>query len=81
MSDEKESEMLLLLKELVNKVKMLEQAVYDKDNLLMKSGYVVVDTPIPAISVAGEVNVETDNIAKMEWEQINELVSRIEGGY
>ena len=80
MSEEK-NEMLLLMKELVAKIKALEETVYNQDNLLMKSGYVVVDTPIPAISVAGEVNVETDNIAKMEWEQINELVSRIEGGY
>ena len=80
MSDEKENEMLLLLKELVSKVKQLEQAVYDKDNLLMKSGYVVVDTPVPTISVGGD-NVETDRIAKMEWDQINEMVNRIEGGY
>ena len=80
MSDEKENEMLLLLKELVSKVKQLEQAVYDKDNLLMKSGYVVVDTPVPVISVGGD-NVETDRIAKMEWDQINEMVNRIEGGY
>ena len=80
MSDEKENEMLLLLKELVSKVKQLEQAVYDKDNLLMKSGYVVVDTPAPVISVGGD-NIETDRIAKMEWEQINEMVNRIEGGY
>ena len=81
MSEENESEMLLLLKELVSKVKQLEQAVYDKDNLLMKSGYVVVYTPVPVISVGGGVDIETDNIVKMEWEQINEMVSRIEGGY
>ena len=77
---ENENEMLLILKELVSKVKQLEQAVYDKDNLLMKSGYVVVDTPVPVISVGGD-NVETDRIAKMEWDQINEMVNRIEGGY
>tara|TARA_R100000152_G_C6750365_1_gene173995 strand:- start:402 stop:644 length:243 start_codon:yes stop_codon:yes gene_type:complete len=80
MSEENESEMMLLMKELVNKVKQLEKAVYDKDNLLMKSGYVVVDSPTPRIS-GGDINVETDKIAKMEWEQINEMVSRIEGGY
>jgi hypothetical protein len=77
---EEDSEMMLLLKELVNKVKQLEQAVYDKDNLLMKSGYVVVNSPTPSVS-GGEINVETDKIAKMEWEQINDMVSRIEGGY
>ena len=78
---EQDSEMLMLLKELVNKINKLEQTVYNKDNLLMKSGYVVADTPPPVISVSNETNVETDKIAKMEWEQINEMVSRIEGGY
>ncbi len=78
---EQDSEMLMLLKELVNKINKLEQTVYNKDNLLMKSGYVVADTPTPVISVSNETNVETDKIAKMEWEQINEMVSRIEGGY
>ena len=42
-----ENEMILLMKELVEKVKNLEDAVYHKDNLLMKSGYVVEDTPPP----------------------------------
>ena len=75
-----QSELLLLLKELVNKVENLEKAVYDKDNLLMKSGLVVVNTPTPSMSV-GESAIESDNIAKMEWTDINEMVSRIEGGY
>ena len=75
-----QSELLLLLKELVNKVENLEKAVYDKDNLLMKSGLVVVNTPTPSMSV-GESAIESDNIAKMEWNDINEMVSRIEGGY
>ena len=78
---EQDSEMLMLLKELVNKINKLEQTVYNKDNLLMKSGYVVADSPTPVISVSNETNVETDKIAKMEWEQINEMGSRIEGGY
>ena len=75
-----QSELLLLLKELVNKVENLEKAVYDKDNLLMKSGLVVVNTPTPSMSV-GESAIESDNVAKMEWNDINEMVSRIEGGY
>ena len=74
-----QSELLLLLKELVNKVENLEKAVYDKDNLLMKSGLVVVNTPTPSMSV-GESAIESDNVAKMEWNDINEMVSRIEGG-
>ena len=76
---EEENEMLLLLKELVNKVKQLEQAVYDKDNLLMKSGYVVVETPSPGMNVTQDI--ESDKIAKMDWSEISEMVTRIEGGY
>tara|TARA_B100000287_G_scaffold417513_1_gene453384 strand:+ start:326 stop:571 length:246 start_codon:yes stop_codon:yes gene_type:complete len=75
---EEQNEMLLLMKELVEKVKNLESAVFNDDNLLMKSGYVVTATPAPAIQVSE--NVADDNIAKMEWKEINEMVSRIEGG-
>ena len=71
MSEENtENEMLLLLKTLVNKVNELEKAVYDKDNLLMKSGYVVVETPSPIISVS-ETGTDVDAIAKMDWDDID----------
>ena len=78
MSEEK-SEILMLLKALVEKVNKLEETVYNDDNMLMKSGFVVVDTPTPnmAVSDTGEV----DNIAKMEWQEIGELVSKMESGY
>ena len=77
---ENETEMLLLLKQLVSKVNALEQAVYDKDNLLMKSGFVTVNTPVPTIS--GEVaGMDTDEIAKMDWKDINDMMTRMEGGY
>ena len=49
MSDEN-NEMLLLLKELVGKVKSLEEVVYQKDNLLMKIGLVLVDSPRPSMN-------------------------------
>jgi hypothetical protein len=74
-----ENEMLLLLKELVDKVKQLESAVYNDDNLLMKSGYVVAATPTPVIAVSD--NVADDKIAKMDWTEINAMVSKIEGGF
>jgi hypothetical protein len=74
-----ESEMMLLMKELVTKVKQLEKAVYDKDNLLMKSGYVVVNTPTP--STTSGVEMADDKIAKMEWDEINKMVARIEGAF
>ena len=78
MSDE--SEMLMLLKTLVNEVNELERAVYDKDNLLMKSGYVVVDTPTPVMS-AGDTATDVDAIAKMDWDEIGAMMSKLEGGY
>jgi len=71
--------MLLLMKELVEKVKKLESAVYNDDNLLMKSGYVVAATPTPVISVSEDV--ADDKIAKMDWNEINDMVSKIEGGF
>ena len=66
-------EILLLLKELVSKVKTLEDAVYNKDNILMKSGFVVVDTPTPAIRNEHTVN----DISKMDWSQIHETVNKM----
>tara|TARA_R100001463_G_scaffold36970_5_gene79526 strand:+ start:1665 stop:1898 length:234 start_codon:yes stop_codon:yes gene_type:complete len=77
MSDEK-NEMLLLLKELVGKVKSLEEVVYQKDNLLMKSGLVVVDSPRPAISNE-QSGMSGDTIAKMDWSEINQIIETIEG--
>jgi len=78
MSDE--NEMLMLLKTLVNKVNELEKAVYDKDNLLIKSGYVVVDTPTPVIS-AENSGTDVDAIAKMDWADISKMMNKLEGGY
>jgi|TARA_R100000084_G_scaffold107145_2_gene66564 hypothetical protein len=76
---EESTEMLMLLKALVEKINRLESAVFNDDNLLMKSGYVVATTPTPIISASNDGDV--DNIAKMEWSEINDLVSKIEGGY
>ena len=77
MSDEN-NEMLLLLKELVGKVKSLEEVVYQKDNLLMKSGLVVVDSPRPAIDHE-QSGISGDTIAKMDWSEINQIIETIEG--
>ena len=71
-----DNEMMLLLKELVNKVKNLEDAVYNKDNLLMKSGMVVVDTPTPAMAQGGELPTG-DTIAKKDWDDIHTMVERM----
>lgn len=79
MSDESaDNEMLLLLKELVNKVSKLEKTVYNDDNILMKSGLVVTNTPTPTM---GSGTTSVDDIAKMDWKDINEMVAKLEGGY
>jgi len=75
MSTEQDNEMILLLKELVTKVKTLEEAVYNKDNLLMKSGYVVVESPTPSMTV--DNTVTGDTIAKMDWSDIHKIVDNI----
>lgn len=71
------NEMLMLLKELVSKVKHLEEAVYHKDNLLMKSGLVVVNSPSPRMD---SNNIPMDNTIRknMDWEDIHELVTTME---
>ena len=77
---EENNEMLMLLKTLVDKVNKLENAVYDKDNILMKSGF-VVNTPTPSIDNSNASGSEVDRIAKMDWEDIGKMVSKLEGGY
>ena len=73
-----DNEMLMLLKELVSKVKHLEEAVYHKDNLLMKSGLVVVDSPSPRMENTN-IPMGGNTIKKsMDWETIHELVTTME---
>ena len=72
-----ENEILLLMKELVDKVKALEDTVYRQDNLLMKSGFVVSTSPKPAM-VNGAAP-SSDVISKMDWDDIHKIVERIEG--
>jgi len=74
---EEQNEMLVLLKELVDKVKNLEQAVYNKDNLLMKSGFVVADSPTPSMGSNDDMP-SGDVIAKMDWEDIHKIVETME---
>jgi len=73
-----DEQLTLLLKELVERVKGLETAVYDKDNVLMKSGLVKVEGNAPSIKTAGRIP-SADTIAKMDWSEIDELVVRLSG--
>ena len=45
-------ELLTIIKALTSKIEELEKTVYSQDNLLMKSGYVVAETPTPVIDLS-----------------------------
>ena len=75
---EENNEMVDLLTELVGRIKKIENTVYDNDNILVKSGIVTVDSPTPAIRTHSDVP-DSDTIAKMSWDEINDLVARLGG--
>ena len=78
MTEEKD-ETLEVLKLLVSKIQKLEETVYDNENVLMKSGFVVTNSPTPTMNNSAGVLPDSDQIAKMSWDEINKLVSRMEG--
>jgi len=71
-------DLLEIIKALTDKIERLEKAVYNDDNLLMKSGFVVANTPTPHISNSAPMSPAGD-IAKMEWSDIHELVKKAGG--
>ena len=75
---EENNEMIDLLKELVGRIKKIENTVYNNDNILMKSGIVTIDSPVPAMGKKSDVP-DSDTIAKMSWDEINDLVDRVGG--
>ena len=75
---EENNEMMNLLKELVSRVKEIERTVYNNDNILMKSGMDTSNTPVPAMGKRSDVP-DSDTIAKMSWDDINDLVDRLGG--
>ena len=76
---EERDETLEILKLLVSKIQKLEETVYDKENILMKSGFVVASTPTPTMDNGAAVMPDANQIAKMSWDDINKLVARMEG--
>ena len=75
---EENNEMIDLLKELVGRIKKIENTVYNNDSILMKSGIVTVNSPVPSMKSHSDVP-DSDTIAKMSWDEINDLVSRLGG--
>ena len=70
-------DVLEILKALTAKIELLERAVYNDENLLMKSGFVVVDSPTPSMNVQKSSGVP--DVASMEWEEIHNVVKRLAG--
>ena len=70
---ETEEEMLGVLKALVERIQSLEKTVYHQDNLLMKSGFVVAQSPTP--SMTNSVIPTGDTIHKMSWDDIERFVN------
>ena len=78
---EESGELFILLKELVNRLQKLEEVMYNSDNMLMKSGFVKVETPRPDMQAAATTDGlrDTTAIAKMSWDDLNSFVTRLEG--
>ena len=73
------ADMLEIVKALSAKVEALEKTLYAKDNLLMKAGLVVTNSPTPAMSnsIGGTGNVPTD-VSNMDWSDIHKMVATME---
>tara|TARA_R110002167_G_scaffold31569_2_gene103539 strand:- start:1907 stop:2146 length:240 start_codon:yes stop_codon:yes gene_type:complete len=70
-------ELLAIIKALTDKVEDLERTVYNKENLLMKSGFVLSNTPTPAM--VGVVGTDsTTDVSNMEWSDIHKMVKDLE---
>tara|TARA_R110002012_G_scaffold245795_1_gene420806 strand:+ start:656 stop:895 length:240 start_codon:yes stop_codon:yes gene_type:complete len=74
--EEVKDETLEILKLLVEKISKLEETVFNDDNVLMKSGYVMVESPKPKMNTAG-VLPDSNTISKMSWDEINSMMERL----
>jgi len=71
------ADLLAIVKALADKVESLERTLYAKDSLLMKAGYVVVDSPTPSMN-RGRINSGVGDITKMEWSDIHKMMERFD---
>ena len=68
-----------LLNTLSAKIESLEKAVYNDDNLLMKSGFVVVDTPTPKMNNTIGAGSPLKDVGNMDWKDIHKMVEKVGG--
>ena len=74
-------ELLTIIKALATKVEELERTVYSKDSILRKAGFVVSNSPTPAIdnSIGGVSSLPTTDVSNMDWSEIHKMVENVEG--
>lgn len=70
-------ELLTIIKALTSKIEELERTVYSQDNLLMKSGYVVAETPTPVID--NVIGSSVADVSSMDWSDIHKMVESAGG--
>jgi len=72
-------ELLAILKALTEKIENLERTVYHQDNLLMKSGLVVAESPSPKMNNGGVGSSSVGDVGSMEWSDIHKMVEKVGG--
>jgi hypothetical protein len=76
---EQNIELLAILKALTEKIENLEKTVYHQDNLLMKSGLVVAQSPTPKMNNGGGSSSPIGDVGNMEWSDIHKMVEKVGG--
>ena len=72
-------ELLEIIKALSAKIESLEKTVYNNDNILMKSGFVVVDTPTPKMDNTIGAGSPLKDVGSMDWKDIHKMVEKVGG--
>tara|TARA_B100002019_G_C21257537_1_gene594775 strand:- start:1692 stop:1943 length:252 start_codon:yes stop_codon:yes gene_type:complete len=74
-------ELLTIIKALTAKVEELERTVYSKDSILRKAGFVITNSPTPAMdnSIGGVSALPTTDVSNMDWSEIHKMVEQVEG--
>tara|TARA_R100000781_G_scaffold59976_1_gene38332 strand:- start:1501 stop:1734 length:234 start_codon:yes stop_codon:yes gene_type:complete len=71
-------DVVLLLKELVSRVQELEKVAYHDDNVLMKSGLVVTNSPTPSMNNKVNSTFSMDDVANMSFDDMAKIISKME---
>ena len=72
-------EVVMLLKELVQRVQQLEKVAYDNDNVLMKSGFVVTNSPTPTMNNKIASSVSMRDVSSMSFDDMAKIIKKAEG--